>query len=86
LNFALEFAIRKVQAKHSVLELNGAFQVLIYAVDINLLGEGMLTTKKNTEALLQSSKEIVLQVNAETTKYMSMFMPRKHKAGQITTQ
>jgi hypothetical protein len=73
-----------------VLELNGAFQFLVYAVDINLLGEGILTTNKNTEALLESSKKIVLQVNAETTKYMSMSMSmpmsRKHKAGQITTQ
>lgn len=42
---------------------------------------------KNTEALLEFSKEIVLQVNAETTKYMSMSMSmcRKHKAEQITT-
>jgi len=85
LNFALEFAISKVQAKHSVLELNGAFQFLVYAVDINLLGKGILTINKNTEALLESSKEIVLQLNAETTKYMSMSMSRKHKAEQITT-
>ena len=85
LNFALEFAIRKVQAKQGVLELNGAYQFLVYAGDINLLGEGILTTNKNTEALLQSSKDIVLQVNAETTKCISMSMSRKHKAGQITT-
>jgi hypothetical protein len=85
LNFALEFAIRKVQAKQGVLELNGAYQLLVYADDINILVEGILTTNKNTEALSESSKEIVLQMNVETTKYMSTFISRKHKAGQITT-
>jgi len=85
LNFALEFAIRKVQAKQDVLELNGANQFLVYANDINLLGESILTTNKNTEALLESSKEIVLQVNAETTKYMSMSISRKRKVGKIAT-
>jgi hypothetical protein len=70
-----------------VLELNGTFHFLVCAVNINLLGEGILTMNKNTEALLEFSKEIVLQVNAETTKYMSMSMSmcRKHKAEQITT-
>jgi hypothetical protein len=46
LNFALEFAIRKVQAKQGVLELNGTYQLLVYADGINLLGEGILTTNK----------------------------------------
>jgi hypothetical protein len=55
-NFALEFAIREVQAKQGVLELNGAYQFLVYADDINLPGEGILTKNKNTEALLESSK------------------------------
>jgi hypothetical protein len=68
-----------------VLELNGAYQLLVYADDINLLGEGILTTNKSTETLLESTKEIVLQVNAETTKYMSTSMSLKYKAGQITT-
>jgi hypothetical protein len=60
--FALEFTIRKVQAKQEVLELNETYQLLVYADDINLLGEGILTTNKYTEASLQSSEEIGLQV------------------------
>jgi hypothetical protein len=36
--------------------------------------------KKNTEALLDASKEIVLEVNSEKTKYM--FMSRHQTAEQ----
>jgi hypothetical protein len=40
----------------------------------------VLTTKKHTEALLVNRKEIVLEVNGETTKCMFMF--REHYSGQ----
>jgi hypothetical protein len=38
------------------------------------------TTQKNTEALLDASKEVGLEVNSEKTKYM--LMSRCQKAGQ----
>jgi aspartate carbamoyltransferase regulatory subunit len=38
------------------------------------------TIKKNTEALLDASKEVGLEVNAEKTKYM--LMSRSQKIGQ----
>jgi hypothetical protein len=47
------------------------------AYAINLLGENINTTNKNTEAVLDASKEVGLEVNAEKTKYI--FMSRHQK-------
>jgi hypothetical protein len=58
-NFALEYAIMKMQGNQVGLELNGTHQHLAYANDVNLLGDSIYTTKKNTETLIDASKEMV---------------------------
>jgi hypothetical protein len=45
---------------------------LVYADDVNILGDSKDTVKKNTQTLIDASKEIGLEVNTERTKYMSL--------------
>jgi hypothetical protein len=79
-NFALEYVIRRVHENHEGLILNGTHQILAYADDVNIVGENIGTIQKNTKALLDTSKEVGLEVNPEKSKYM--LVSRCQKAGQ----
>ena len=69
-NFALEYAIRRVQVNQDGLKLNGTHQLLAHADDVNILGGSVHMVKKNAEALVVATKEIGLEVNVDKTKYM----------------
>ena len=67
-NFALEYAIRRVQQNRIGLELNGNHQLLHYADDVNMLGENLQIVRGNTEILIKANKDIDLEVNSKKTK------------------
>jgi len=80
-NFALEYAIRRVQVNQDGLKLNGTHQLLAYVDDvIRILGGSVRTVKENAETLVVATKEIGLEVNADKTKYM--IMSRDQNAGR----
>jgi len=79
-NFALVFAIWRVQVNQDGLKLNGTHQLLVYADDVNILGGSVHTIKEKAEALVVASKEIGLEVNAYITKYV--VMSRDQNAGR----
>jgi sorting nexin-29 len=62
------------------LKFNVTHQLLVYADDVNILGESKRTVKVNAEALIVARKEIGLEVNAGETKYM--IMSRDQNAGR----
>jgi len=79
-NVALEYATRRVQINQNGLKLNGTHQLLVYAHDVNVLVGSVHAVKINAEALVVASKEIVLEVGADKTKYM--VMSRDQNAGR----
>jgi hypothetical protein len=44
------------------LKLNGTYELLVYADDVNILGGSIHTIRKNTDGLVIASKEIGLEV------------------------
>jgi hypothetical protein len=43
---------------------------VLYADDVNLLGDNIDTINKNTETSIDAYKEVGLEINVEKSKYM----------------
>jgi hypothetical protein len=80
-NFALEYANRKVQESQVGLKLNETYRLLVYAHDMNILGDNINVINKVRETLADAGKEVSLEANTEKTKYM--LLSRQQNAGQI---
>ena len=52
------------------MKLNGTYRLLAYADDVNKVGGSVHAIKKNTEAVVVSSKEISREENVDKTMYM----------------
>jgi hypothetical protein len=71
-NFALDWAIKKVQVNQDGLKLNSTHQLPAYTDDVNTLGGSIRVVKENADALVVAAKETGLEVNADKAKYMIM--------------
>ena len=52
--------------------MNDTHQVLVYADDVNLIGDDIRTIERNANVLLNTCKHIGLSVNTGKTKYMEI--------------
>jgi hypothetical protein len=59
-NFGLDYVSRKVQENQVGLKLNGTHELLVFADDVNLLGDNIDTIKKNTETVIGPFKGVGL--------------------------
>jgi hypothetical protein len=62
--------------------LNEICQLLVYAADMNLPESNVDTIKKNTETLIDASKEVGIEVNTEKTKYTNILLFHHQNAGK----
>jgi hypothetical protein len=61
------------------LKLNWTHQLLAYTDDVNLLGDNVDTIRKNTETLIDASKEVGLEINVD------VLLSGHQNVGQIRT-
>jgi len=84
-NFALEYAIGRIQVNQDGLKLSGTHQLLVSADNVNILGTSIYTTQKNTEPVVIASKEIGLEVKLSTWFCLKTRMQGRVTIYRLTT-
>ena len=79
-NFALQYAIKRIQVNQDGLKLNVTHQLLFHADDVNIMGGKVHIIKKNTDVSVLVTKGTGLEENADESKYM--VMSREKNAGR----
>jgi hypothetical protein len=64
------------------LKLNGTHQRLVYADDVNQLGDNISAIKKNTEHVIDASNEVGPEVNTGKYVYKYMLISPDQNIGQ----
>ena len=67
-NFALEYAIRKVQETNLGYDMNSSHQVLTYEDNVNLMGDDIRTIERRADMSLNSCSSIGLAPNISKSK------------------
>jgi len=70
LNFALEYAIRRIQVNQDDLQLNGTHHILVYANNVNVLGGNVYNIKERAVVPLVATIETGQELNADKSKYL----------------
>ena len=65
--------------------MNGTHQVLAYADDVNVIGDGIRTIERNADMLLNACKDNGLAANTGKTKYMEIGRRRSMMANEHIT-
>jgi len=73
-NFALEYAIRRVQVNQDGLKLNGIHKRLVYADNVHILEGSVKNIQENPKVLMVASKETEQEVNAGTWSCLEIRM------------
>jgi hypothetical protein len=78
-NFALEYAIRKLQENEVGLELNGVYQLLVYADDIYLSGDSINTIKETKETFLGAGRDVDLENKCREEEVYDQVLPSEFR-------